>query len=110
MGGETTVRRWGDKVLVSACGLVVVLVGVVWGVTWNVTAGDVQRVEAAGHKAREGNKAEIEKVRVIQGYQGERIRALEESRDAIDDRLDRIDRRQGEMNTKLDDILKEIRR
>ena len=34
-------RRFSDKIMYTACGLVLALVGTVWGVTWLATKDDV---------------------------------------------------------------------
>lgn len=44
--GTNGFRRFSDKIMYSACGLVLLLVTTLWGVTWKTTAGDVEKVKA----------------------------------------------------------------
>jgi hypothetical protein len=44
--GTNGFRRFSDKVMYSACGLVLVLVTALWGVTWKTTASDVDKIKA----------------------------------------------------------------
>jgi len=80
MTEERSLRRWMDKILLGAMGMVMALVGVVWGTM----------------------QYQVNRVDQTQRDFGERVKALEVKIEDVDNRLDR-------METKLDKILEKVR-
>lgn len=83
-----TMRRWTDKALVGATGLVVALTATVWA----ITSGTVSKVD-------ETQRGHGERIKFIEAQQGETQR-----------RLEKIDQKQDKLDEKMDRILDKVSR
>lgn len=118
------IRRIQDRLLTGACGIVLVLIPVIWGITWGSTRAEVRDVrEDVEKRAQAQGKADEAQWQII--------RALNDAQQAVDRRVTtleaqqsenarvfgRIEKTQGEtdkkidkLSDKLDQLLREVRK
>ena len=75
-------KRWDEKILTAACGLVLALVGTVWAVSWG----------SANSKINDANTS-IQELQRVFPSQAERIKCLEANQEENKRRLERIERK-----------------
>ncbi len=118
------IRRIQDRLLTAACGLVLVLVPVIWGITWGSTRAEVRDVrddvqkrtdtqskadEAQWQIIRALNDAQQSvdrRVTTLEAKQSEAVRVYER----IEKRQDETDKKIDKLNDKIDQVLREVKK
>jgi uncharacterized protein HemX len=99
-------RRFSDKLLAAAAGLVLILVAAVWGLTRNEVSTTQNHVE----RLKEKHEKEFRQLDDKQDQHGERIIRIETFQEQTNKRLEKIDKGQEKTNEKLDDVIRELKK
>lgn len=97
-------RRFSDRVLATACGLVLALVAAVWAITWDRTATDIAVTQGEVHRVGVSQHEIDRRVTTLEAQQQENARVfqrIEHRQQATEAKIDKL----GE---KLDQIIREI--
>lgn len=98
-------RRFSDKVMVTACGLVLSLVASVWAITWNRTASDLEATQQHVRHLDVTQQGIDRRVTTLEAQQQENSRVFQR----IETRQQATEAKIDKLGDKLDQILREMR-
>src|ERR1041384_2306720 len=104
--GEPQFKRFTDRILLSACGLVMALVGLVWALTWKGSEAKIekttQRIDTSEETLRRHSERII-KLAVVQDQAERHLQSIDTKQSVIEGK---IDSQQGSLNQVLMELRK----
>jgi len=104
--GEPQFKRFTDRILLSACGLVMALVGLVWALTWRGSESkidkSIQRIDTSEETLKRHSERII-KLEVMQDQAERHLQSIDTKQSVIEGK---IDSQQGSLNQVLLELRK----
>jgi Tfp pilus assembly protein PilO len=103
---EPQFKRFTDRVLLSACGLVMALVGLVWALTWRGSEAKIQEATQrlnASDATQKQHAERIIKLEVLQDQAERHLQSIDTKQSVIEGKIDST---QGSLNQVLIEIRK----